>query len=90
MRSSPVRMCVGCRRRGGKGSLVRVVRAADGSAVVDRGGTAPGRGAYVHADPACVEAAFARGALLRALRAGVGSDGAARLRGMIEQETRSH
>jgi predicted RNA-binding protein YlxR (DUF448 family) len=56
---------------------------------VDHPGTAPGRGAYVHADPRCVEAAFVRDALMRALRADVRSDGADRLRGMIEQETRS-
>ncbi len=82
-------MCVGCRRRGGKASLLRVVRAPDGSVAVDRPATAAGRGAYVHPEPECVEAAFTRDALLRAVRAGVGADGAARLRDVIEQESRS-
>ncbi len=65
-----MRMCVGCRRRAAKAALLRVVRAADGS--VGRGSIGarrPGRGAYVHRDPGCVEAAFARGAL-RASAAG--------------------
>ena len=34
-------------------------------------GSAPGRGAYVHRDEACVEAALSHGALARALRAGL-------------------
>ena len=88
MHLAPERMCVGCRRRDAKASLLRVVRAPDGSVGPDRGGSAPGRGAYVHRDPGCVEAAFARDALRRALRAGGGADGTARLRDVIEQESR--
>jgi predicted RNA-binding protein YlxR (DUF448 family) len=84
----PVRTCAGCRATAAKGSLLRVVRSADGSVVVDPPGAAPGRGAYVHRDRACADAAFARGGLLRALRAGVDVDGAARLRATIEQELR--
>lgn len=82
-------MCVGCRARAEKDALVRLVRGADGAVDVDRSGSAPGRGAYVHRDPGCVEAATARDGVARALRAGVGTDRAARLRDMIEQELRS-
>jgi predicted RNA-binding protein YlxR (DUF448 family) len=73
-------MCVGCRVREPALGLVRVVRALDGSAVVDATGRAPGRGAWVHPRSACIEAALARGGLARALRAGVGAEVAGRLR----------
>ena len=80
---APQRTCVGCRERGEKAGLVRVV--ADGEGVrVDRRGSAPGRGAYVHPDRACVEAAIARGALTRALRVGLNEHGAATLRADLE------
>ncbi|MGZ8598721.1 MAG: RNase P modulator RnpM [Actinomycetota bacterium] len=80
----PERTCVGCRGKGPKASLVRIVRGADGSVAIDPGGKAPGRGAYVHRDPACVEAALVKGALWRALRTGASPDAAARLRQEIE------
>ncbi len=85
----PERSCVGCRQRTRKSALLRVVRTTDGGVLVDPAGSAPGRGAYVHRDPRCVEAAFARDALTRALRAGGRRDGADRLRDVIEQELRS-
>lgn len=84
----PERTCVGCRGRGEKRTLLRVARASDGSVTVDPSGKAPGRGAYVHRDPACVEAAFGRGALLRALQAGATLDWAARLKREIEEAIR--
>jgi predicted RNA-binding protein YlxR (DUF448 family) len=101
VRGSPVRMCVGCHERSEKAALVRVVRAPDGAVTLDPLGSAPGRGAYVHREQGCVEAAFARDGLARALRAGEGLragggsqeggglNGAARLRDMIERELRS-
>lgn len=82
----PERTCVGCRGKGGKRDLVRVVRAPDGKVKVDPAGRAPGRGAYVHRDPACVDLALGRGALARALRTGLDADGAARLKADIERE----
>jgi predicted RNA-binding protein YlxR (DUF448 family) len=66
----PVRTCVGCRRRAEVGALLRVV--ADGTAVaVDPRRRAPGRGAYVHPDPACVALAVKKRAFGRTLRAPV-------------------
>ena len=44
-----------------------MVRTPGGEVVVDLTGRAPGRGAYVCADPACREAALAKGALRRVL-----------------------
>ena len=63
----PVRTCVGCREEAGKRSLIRLVRRPEGGAKVDPTGHAAGRGAYLHADPACVELARKRRALDRAL-----------------------
>ena len=82
----PVRTCVGCRGAGVKRDLLRIARASDGSVALDPGGRAPGRGAYVHRDVACVDAALSKGALLRALRAGADPGAAARLRRDIEGE----
>jgi predicted RNA-binding protein YlxR (DUF448 family) len=70
----PVRTCVACRQEGDKSALVRVVRRADGTAAVDRTGHAPGRGAYLHSDPDCVEVARKRKALERSLKASIGPE----------------
>ena len=43
------------------------MRAPDGTVQADPGGRAPGRGAYVCHDRACIDAAITRGALARAL-----------------------
>jgi predicted RNA-binding protein YlxR (DUF448 family) len=58
---------VGCRSRAAKIDLLRVV-AVSGVLVVDRRGRLPGRGAYVHPEPACVDLAERRRAFPRALR----------------------
>ena len=70
----PVRTCVGCREEAGKRSLIRIVRLPEGGARVDPTGHAAGRGAYLHADPACVELARKRRALDRALSTKVQPD----------------
>ncbi|WP_156162231.1 YlxR family protein [Demequina iriomotensis] len=64
----PVRTCVGCRGRGSRSVLVRVVQ-VDGRAVVDQHRSMPGRGAWLHPDPDCLALAVKRRALVRALRA---------------------
>jgi predicted RNA-binding protein YlxR (DUF448 family) len=60
---------VACRQEAGKGSLVRVVRRADGAAALDVSGRAHGRGAYLHRDPRCIEIARKKKALDKALKA---------------------
>jgi predicted RNA-binding protein YlxR (DUF448 family) len=80
---APQRTCAGCRERAPRGSLLRIVRGADGVRV-DRSGSAAGRGAWVHRDPACIDAALAKGGLARALRTGLGADELGRLRDDIE------
>jgi predicted RNA-binding protein YlxR (DUF448 family) len=67
-RHEPARTCVGCRQEAGKAELIRLVRSAGDGAQRDPGGRAPGRGAYLHPDPVCVENARKRHALERALR----------------------
>jgi len=82
---APTRTCVGCRRLTDRGDLLRLVRSPSG-ARVDAGGSAPGRGAYVHPRTACVREAVRRGALARALRTGLGPEELGRLQTEIEQQ----
>jgi uncharacterized protein len=65
---------VACRQEASKRVLVRVVRDPTGVATIDSTGRAPGRGAYLHRDPACVEIARKRKALDRALKATAGPE----------------
>jgi len=68
--AGPVRTCIGCRRRDEVARLLRVV--ADGTTLrVDPRRRAPGRGAYVHPDVACVALAVKKRAFGRTLRAPV-------------------
>jgi uncharacterized protein len=82
-RGVPERTCVGCRGRAPKAELLRVV-VHEGSIVPDPAGSAPGRGAYVHRDPACVDRAVIPGAMARALRTAGVHDELGRLRDVIE------
>ncbi|MDT0310206.1 YlxR family protein [Streptomyces sp. DSM 44917] len=63
----PERTCVGCRQRSARDGLLRVVMAGD-RCVPDLRGTLPGRGAYLHPVPECLELAVRRRAFPRALR----------------------
>jgi uncharacterized protein len=60
-RRVPERTCAGCRGHAAPSTLLRVVRAPDGSLVADLGQSAFGRGAWVHADPRCIQRAAPRG-----------------------------
>ncbi len=62
-----MRMCVGCREMKPKKELLRVVKSPAGAITFDRVGKAPGRGAYVCHDPACLKKAQKSKALDRAL-----------------------
>ena len=46
---------------------MRLVRSPEGPLVVDPTGRAPGRGAYVHPQKACIERARKRGAKIAAV-----------------------
>jgi len=67
----PVRTCIGCRLRTTKSDLLRVVAVGaplHPEVVPDPRGRMPGRGAYVHTDPGCLDLAERRRAFPRALR----------------------
>ena len=81
----PERTCVGCRKKVPKRNLVRVARVPDGAVVPDPSGSAPGRGAYVHLDAGCIDAAMRSRAFDRALRTGLTADAAARLGNDLER-----
>jgi predicted RNA-binding protein YlxR (DUF448 family) len=78
-RSEPERTCVGCRAKGSKAELVRVVRGPGGEVQIDATGKAKGRGVYVHRSEACIRQATRRGSLARALKALLGTAEAGRL-----------
>ena len=63
----PVRTCVGCRARAPRSSLLRVVE-RDGALISDEKAVLPGRGAWVHETPGCMDTALRRRAFVRALR----------------------
>ncbi|WP_412866164.1 YlxR family protein [Cellulomonas sp. 179-A 9B4 NHS] len=68
----PVRTCVGCRSTGPRSALLRVVLGRDATGepvlVADERRRMPGRGAWLHPDPHCLELAVRRRAFGRALR----------------------
>ncbi|MCL2423275.1 MAG: YlxR family protein [Micrococcales bacterium] len=70
--AGPVRTCVGCRERGSRSSLLRVVLVDDGTGspglVLDEAARLPGRGAWLHPDLDCLALAVRRKAFGRALR----------------------
>ena len=72
-RHVPQRTCVGCRTVEGKRALVRVVRTPEGRVEIDPTGKRNGRGAYVHVQRSCWEAAL-RGGLAHALKAQLSED----------------
>jgi predicted RNA-binding protein YlxR (DUF448 family) len=63
----PVRTCVGCKERTAKSSLLRLVATGD-DLIPDPQARLPGRGAYLHPSPECLELAQRRRAFPRALR----------------------
>ncbi|WP_371526875.1 YlxR family protein [Streptomyces sp. NBC_01283] len=67
-RACPERTCVGCRERAAKNDLLRIV-AKEGACAPDPSGTLPGRGAYIHPVPVCLDLAVRRRAFPRAFRA---------------------
>ncbi|HEY7030833.1 MAG TPA: YlxR family protein [Thermomicrobiales bacterium] len=77
----PQRMCVSCRERSAKRTLVRIVRTPEGTVEIDPTGKRNGRGAYLCDDPACWERALRTGALANALKTTIDPETVEMLRG---------
>ena len=75
---TPQRTCVTCRSEAPRGELLRMVLAPDGELALDFGQRLPGRGAYACWSRECLDGAFRKGRLTRALRGGVPPEGAER------------
>ena len=65
----PERTCIGCRAKAPRSQLLRLALTTSGELAVDARALMPGRGAWIHADPACLDLAERRRAPGRALRA---------------------
>lgn len=57
-KSIPIRQCLGCNEHFPKSELVRVLRAPDGSVMIDVTGKKSGRGAYICKDQNCLKKAL--------------------------------
>jgi len=81
-----MRTCLGCRAEAPRSTLLRLALDPEGRPSLDPRGRAPGRGAYLHRDRACVDRALERGGgtVFRALRARADVEAAARLRRELE------
>jgi uncharacterized protein len=89
---TPVRTCVGCRQRADRSVLLRVVAVQEEGevlAVPDLRRSLPGRGAWLHLDPGCLEQAERRKAFGRALRVSTRID-LAPVATLLEQQACRH
>ena len=68
-----MRKCVGCGESRPKQELLRIVMTPEGRVMIDRGGKANGRGAYLCDDPDCLARARKRNSLNRSFRKTVDS-----------------
>lgn len=77
-------MCLGCSEMKPKKELVRIVRSPEGAVSVDRTGRAPGRGAYVCPNAACLQKAIKSHRLEKTFGATVADEVAVSLREALE------
>ncbi|MDR1464431.1 MAG: YlxR family protein [Oscillospiraceae bacterium] len=73
-RKIPLRKCVGCNEMKPKRDLIRAVKSPEGTVALDRTGKAPGRGAYLCPNPACLQRARKRRSLERAFSCAIPPD----------------
>ena len=86
-RKTPMRQCLGCRTQRPKRELIRAVRSPEGEITLDFKGKAPGRGAYLCPDPACLKKARKSRALERAFDCAVPEAVYDALEARMEEET---
>jgi predicted RNA-binding protein YlxR (DUF448 family) len=82
----PQRQCLGCREMKPKKELLRVVRSKEGVISLDFKGKAPGRGAYVCPNEACLKKAVKSRALERSLSQAIPEEIFAQLREKLEEQ----
>ncbi len=82
----PMRQCLGCREMKEKRELIRAVRSPDGVISLDFRGKAPGRGAYLCRNAACLKKAVKSKALERAFSAQIPAEVYERLEREMEAE----
>jgi len=87
-RPLPQRTCVACHTVRAKRELVRIVRSPAGELTVDLRGKAPGRGAYLDPDQACLDRGLREGALAKALEIPVDAVTAERLKVELSEAAR--
>ncbi|MHB8320111.1 MAG: YlxR family protein [Acidimicrobiales bacterium] len=76
---TPIRTCIGCRRKAPVSELVKIALSGEGTVVLGRNGS--GRGAWICADsPECQDRSAKIGVLARAFRSPVGADAGNSLR----------
>ena len=78
----PMRRCVGCGERDEKSRLIRVVRTPGGGLILDAGGRANGRGAYLCKKEKCLARALRNRGIERALSVTLSDE----MRGALEKE----
>ena len=73
--NQPERTCIGCRKKGQRSELLRLVADASGSSavLVDERRRMAGRGAWLHPSESCLALAIKRRAFGRALRGATGT-----------------
>ena len=71
-----------------KRELVRIVRSPTGEVAVDLRGKAPGRGAYLDPDQACLERGLREGVLAKALEIPIDATTADRLKVELDEAAR--
>lgn len=86
-RKIPMRQCVGCREMKPKKELIRVVRSPEGGISLDFRGKAPGRGAYLCHDSACLKRAIRSKALERGFETAIPQEVYDSLVSAMEEET---
>ena len=81
----PQRQCMGGRERKEKREMIRVVRSPEGTVSLDFRGKAPGQGAYICPDKACLKKALRSKALDRSLEVTIPEEIYARLEQEMEE-----
>lgn len=82
----PMRQCVGCGQMRGKKELIRVIRTAEDTILLDTTGKKNGRGAYLCASPECLKKAVKNRGLERSLKTAIPAEVLALLEKEMEQQ----